>query len=47
MVREHDLKSRKSQRRVPVGEDLTKRIMERKEAEGSGRGLNLPEHDRG
>lgn len=38
VVREHDLKSRKSQRRVPVDEDLTKRIMERKEAEGKAGG---------
>jgi integrase len=30
----HNLKTKESQRRVPVGEDLTKRIMERKEAEG-------------
>jgi integrase len=33
-TREHKLKTAESQRRVPVGEALTKKIMERKEAEG-------------
>jgi integrase len=33
-AREHKLKTAESQRRVPVGADLTKKIMERKEAEG-------------
>jgi integrase len=33
-AREHKLKTVESQRRVPVGEALTKKIMEQKEAEG-------------
>jgi integrase len=42
-TREHKLKTRESQRRVPVGEDLTKKIMERKEAEGkTGEDLIFP-----
>jgi integrase len=43
LKREHNLKSKKSQRRVPVDEDLTKKIMERKEAEGkTGEDLIFP-----
>jgi integrase len=39
----HNLKTKESQRRVPVGEDLTKKIMERKEAGGkTGEGLIFP-----
>jgi integrase len=39
----HNLKTKESQRRVPVGEDLTKKIMERKEAEGkTGEDLIFP-----
>jgi integrase len=39
----HELKTRESQRRVPVDEDLTKKIMERKEAEGkTGEDLIFP-----
>jgi integrase len=42
-TREHKLKTRESQRRVPVDEDLTKKIMERKEAEGkTGEDLIFP-----
>ena len=39
----HNLKTKESQRRVPVGEDLTKKIMERREAEGKvGEDLIFP-----
>jgi integrase len=39
----HNLKTKESQRRVPVGEDLTKKIIERKEAEGkTGENLIFP-----
>jgi hypothetical protein len=39
----HNLKTRESQRRVPVGEALTKKIMEQKEAEGkTGEDLIFP-----
>jgi integrase len=39
----HNLKTKESQRRVPVGEDLTKRIVERKEVEGkTGEDLIFP-----
>jgi integrase len=39
----HNLKTKESQRRVPVGEALTKKIMERKEAEGkTGEDLIFP-----
>jgi integrase len=39
----HNLKTKESQRRVPVDEDLTKKIMERKEAEGkTGEDLIFP-----
>jgi integrase len=39
----HNLKTKESQRRVPVGEDLTKKIMERREAEGkTGEDLIFP-----
>jgi integrase len=43
LKREHNLKSKKSQRRVPVDEDLTKKIMEQKEALGkTGEDLIFP-----
>ena len=39
----HNLKTKESQRRVPVGEELTKKIMERREAEGKvGEDLIFP-----
>ena len=39
----HNLKTKESQRRVPVGEALTKKIVERKEAEGkTGEDLVFP-----